>query len=249
MRSYLSDVWKRVWSMWKPVLSAANQVRSCFMPPNGRTATCPSDSRLHGQPQCSSLSNSLGASATKASTAAWSHSQSPPEMVSWACSSRLSPARMTPAAPPSAETVWLRIGYTFETTATLSRASASATAIAARNPAPPPPITRTSCAGPASPAMIRARLSLNRLAVVPDRPYLGAAVVVLMADPAAAAVVVLVADDQALIVLVLVVIASHDLAAGRQFGVEADLCANHRSLPLADGRRFTGGRPATGRSR
>ena len=26
---------------------------------------------------------------------------------------------MTPAAPPSAETVWLRIGYTLETTATL----------------------------------------------------------------------------------------------------------------------------------
>src|SRR2546425_5173980 len=89
--------------------------------------------------------------------------------------------------------------------------------------------------------MVWAKLSLDRLAVVPDRPYLGAAVVVLVADPAAAAVVVLVADDQALVVLVLVVIASHDLAAGCLFGHEVGLCANHRSLPS----RMTGelGRP------
>src|SRR6266566_3297873 len=164
MRSYLSDVWKRVCSMWKPVLSAANQVRSCVMPPNGRTATCPSGSRLQGQPQCSSLSSSLGASATKA-----------------------------------------------------------------------------------SPAMVWAKLSLDRLAVVPDRPYLGAAVVVLVADPAAAAVVVLVADDQAVVVLVRVVIAGHGLAAGRLLGHEVDLCAYHRSLPSrmagelrAAGRRLAG---------
>ena len=32
------------------------------------------------------------------------------ETVSWACSSSVSPLAMTPAAPPSAETVWLRIG-------------------------------------------------------------------------------------------------------------------------------------------
>src|SRR5574341_571534 len=51
---------------------------------------------------------------------------------------------MTAAAPPSAETVWLRIGYTFETRATRSAGSVSATAMAARRPAPPPPITRTS---------------------------------------------------------------------------------------------------------
>src|SRR5215831_19431988 len=79
--------------------------------------------------------------------------------------------------------------------------------------------------------MVWAKLSLDRLAVVPDRPYLGAAVVVLVADPAAAAVVVLVADDQALGVVVLVVIASHDLAARRLFGHEMGLCANHRPLP------------------
>ena len=68
--------------MWKPVLSAANHVRWAFMPPNGRTATLPSGSRLQGQPQCYSRSSSCGASRTNASTASWSHSQSPPEMVS-----------------------------------------------------------------------------------------------------------------------------------------------------------------------
>src|SRR5262249_28656930 len=89
--------------------------------------------------------------------------------------------------------------------------------------------------------------SLDRLAIVPGRPYLGAAVVVLVADPAAAAVVVLVANDQALVVLVLVVIASHDLAARCLFGREVDFCANHRSLPsrmagelLAAGRQLAG---------
>src|SRR5262245_1196333 len=51
---------------------------------------------------------------------------------------------MTAAAPPSAETVWLRIGYTLEITATLSCGLPSATAIAARRPAPPPPTTSTS---------------------------------------------------------------------------------------------------------
>ena len=51
---------------------------------------------------------------------------------------------MTAAAPPSAETVWLRIGYTFETIATLSRGLACTIAMAARNPAPPPPTTTTS---------------------------------------------------------------------------------------------------------
>src|SRR6516225_5814107 len=79
--------------------------------------------------------------------------------------------------------------------------------------------------------MIRAKLVLDRLAVVPDRPYLGAAVVVLVADPAAAAVVILVANEQADVVRVHVVIARNDLAARRLFGYEMDLCANHRSLP------------------
>src|SRR6516225_8186432 len=115
-------------------------------------------------------------------------------------------------------------------TATLSRASVSATAMAARNPAPPPPIIRTSRAAPASPAMVWAKLFPDRFAVVPDRPHLGAAVVVFVADPATAAVVVLVADDQPGVVPVLIVVARYDLAAWCLFGCEVDLCANHRSL-------------------
>jgi hypothetical protein len=79
---YFSEVWNSVCSMWKPVLSAANQVRCFFMPPNGRTAMWPSGVRLHGQPQCSSCSSCCGASCTNASTASWSASQSLPEMVS-----------------------------------------------------------------------------------------------------------------------------------------------------------------------
>ena len=79
---YFSDVWNSACSMWNPVLSAANQVRIFFMPPNARTATCPSGCRLHGQPQCSSCSSSRGASSTNASMASWSPSQSLPEMVS-----------------------------------------------------------------------------------------------------------------------------------------------------------------------
>src|SRR5260370_7925375 len=95
--------------------------------------------------------------------------------------------------------------------------------------------------------MVWAKLWLARLAVVPYHPYLGAAVVILVGDPAAAAIVVLVAKDQAVAVLVLIVIASHDLAARCLFGHEVDLCANHRSLPSrmagelqAAGRRLAG---------
>jgi hypothetical protein len=107
---YFSEVWKSVCSRWKPVLSAANQVRFFFMPPKARTATCPSGVRLHGQPQCSRRSSSARASGMNISTASWSQSQSPPEIVSYACSSKLSSAPIAAAAPPSAETVWLRIG-------------------------------------------------------------------------------------------------------------------------------------------
>ena len=79
---YFSEVWNSVCSMWKPVLSAANQVRFFFMPPKARTAIRPSGCRLHGQPQCSSCSSSRGACLTKYSMASWSPSQSLPEMVS-----------------------------------------------------------------------------------------------------------------------------------------------------------------------
>src|SRR5262245_14724167 len=51
---------------------------------------------------------------------------------------------MTPAEPPSAATVWLRIGTTLETSAMRRRGSLCAAAIAARSPAPPPPTTTTS---------------------------------------------------------------------------------------------------------
>ena len=70
--SYLSEVWKSVWSMWKPVLSAAKQVRQVVMPPKGRALILPSGSRLQGQPQCSSWMSSIGASRTKVSTTNWS---------------------------------------------------------------------------------------------------------------------------------------------------------------------------------
>src|SRR5690242_2241814 len=79
--------------------------------------------------------------------------------------------------------------------------------------------------------MVWAKLVLDRLAVVPDRPYLGAAIVVLVADPAAAAVVVLVTNNEAVVVPVLIVITRDDLAARCLFGHEMIFCANHRSLP------------------
>ena len=46
--------------------------------------------------------------------------------------------------PPSAAPEWLRVGWSFETTAT--SAPASCASIAARMPAQPAPITSTSCA-------------------------------------------------------------------------------------------------------
>ncbi len=110
IEGYLIEVWNSVCSMWKPVLSAANQVRSIFMPPKGRTLACPSSLRLHGQPQCSICTISSCAWATKYSTTSCSHSQSPPPTVSLKWWSRLSSGRVTAAAPPSAATVWLRIG-------------------------------------------------------------------------------------------------------------------------------------------
>src|SRR5207249_7887625 len=47
---YFIDVWKSVWRMWKPTLSAAYTVRFTDMPPNARWLTRPSSSRDHGQP-------------------------------------------------------------------------------------------------------------------------------------------------------------------------------------------------------
>ena len=99
------DVWNSVCKIWKPLLSAAYQVRFFFIPPNGRTATEPSSSRDQGQPQCSRRVNSMGACSTKCSTTSWSHNQSPPPTVSSKCISSVSSAPLTPAAPPSAAQV------------------------------------------------------------------------------------------------------------------------------------------------
>src|ERR671915_2189730 len=114
--------------------------------------------------------------------------------------------------------------------ATRSRGSVSATAMAARSPAPPPPTMRTSWAGPASAAMVGAVGVFHRLAVVPDRPHLDAAVVVLVADAAASAGVVLIADEQTVIVVIEEVVAAHGLPAGGLFVGEGDPCASHLSL-------------------
>src|ERR671915_582920 len=141
--------------------------------------------------------------------------------------------------------------------ATRSRGSVSATAMAARSPAPPPPTMRTSWAGPASAAMVGAVAVFHRLAVVPDRPHLDAAVVVLVADTAASAGVVLVPDEQTVVVIIEEVVAAHGLAARGLFVGEGDACAGHLSfshvrarggLSHATGRRRAGhaGRGAPG---
>src|SRR5436309_4242469 len=67
-------------------------------------------------------------------------------MVSKAWRSVLSSSPKAAAAPPSAETVWLRIGYTLETSAMLRRSEICAAAIAALRPAAPPPTMTMSYA-------------------------------------------------------------------------------------------------------
>ena len=62
--------------MWKPILSAAYQVRFVVMPPKARVATVPSSFREKGQPQFSSRASSFGASWTKY----WMQSWSPEEV-------------------------------------------------------------------------------------------------------------------------------------------------------------------------
>src|SRR3954462_7154754 len=100
-------------------------------------------------------------------------------MVSWMCSSSVSPSAMTPAAPPSADTVWLRIGYTLDITATSRPGSVSAIAIPARSPAPPPPTRRPACAAPNS--SLTADLLLDEdLSTVVHHHVVNAAVVELL---------------------------------------------------------------------
>src|SRR5439155_220553 len=67
-------------------------------------------------------------------------------MVSKAWRSVLSSSPKAAAAPPSAETVWLRIGYTLETSAMLRPSEICAAAIAALRPAAPPPTMTMSYA-------------------------------------------------------------------------------------------------------
>src|SRR5262249_293963 len=126
---------------------------------------------------------------------------------------------MTPAAPPSAETVWLRMGYTLETTAMLSRGLVWAMAIAARKPAPPPPTSTTSYEGvtgspqnqvaPDLGLMFVAVLVRENLAVVADHAPRNAAVVVLVLDNPAAAGIAPVIGDLGLIVMIPVVLPIH----------------------------------------
>ena len=110
MFGYLSEVWNSVCSRWKPVLSAANQVRFFFIPPNARTATWPSGSRLHGQPQCSSLISSRGRLGDERLDGVLvAQPVAAGDRVVRVLVEAVVGA-IAPAAPPSAETVWLRIG-------------------------------------------------------------------------------------------------------------------------------------------
>src|SRR6478609_1254052 len=108
---------------------------------------------------------------------------------------------MTPAAPPSADTVWLRIGYTLDTTATSSRGFVSAMAMAARSPAPPPPTIRTSCAACTTPSLTAQLLVGQHLATVVDDHAVDAAVVELLPGAPAPAGVAQVLGDQTRVVL------------------------------------------------
>src|SRR4051794_16788232 len=136
-------------------------------------------------------------------------------MVSWMCSSSVSPSAMTPAAPPSADTVWLRIGYTLDTTATSSPGLVSAMAMAARSPAPPPPTIRTSCAARMTLSLTSPLLVRQHLSVVVDDHAVAAPVVELFPAAAAPAGVPQVLGDQTLVVLGQVLLAAVPASARR----------------------------------
>src|SRR5689334_11604778 len=90
---------------------------------------------------------SSGASRAKISTASWSARKSDPLTVSNACVSAESAPALPRAAliPPSAAPEWLRVGWSFEMTATF--APWSCASMAARMPAQPAPTTSTSYVG------------------------------------------------------------------------------------------------------
>src|SRR5688500_14787322 len=136
---------------------------------------------------------------------------------------------MTPAAPPSAETVWLRIGYTFEITATSSRGSVSAMAMAARRPAPPPPTIRTSCATSfTSPLLVRQHPSV----VVDDHSVVAAVVELLVGAPAPAGELQ-VLGDQTCVVLGHELLAAVPVSARGEPWLESGGGCTHGPPPLA----------------
>src|SRR6185503_5237608 len=148
------------------------------------------------------------------------------------CSSSVSPSAMTPAAPPSADTVWLRIGYTLDITATSSRGFVSAIAIAARSPAPPPPIRITSCAATNSPSLTAELLFHEDLAAVVHHHVVHAAVVELLAAAPAAAGVAHLLGGQPQVVLGHGPCPALALPARRERRLEGRDGRSHEDLPV-----------------
>src|SRR3954471_12204991 len=142
---------------------------------------------------------------------------------------------MTPAAPPSADTVWLRIGYTLDTTATSSRGLASAMAMAARKPAPPPPTIRTSCAARMTLSLTSPLLVRQHPPVVMDDHAVAAAVVELFPAAPAPAGVLQFLGDQTLVVLGQVLLAAVPVSARCEPWVECSSDATHGPPPLGAG--------------
>ena len=130
---YRVEVWNSVCSMWKPVRSAANQVRSVCMPPKARTfdaavrRTAPGAAPLlHLHELLVRVGNEVLDHVLLAQPVAALHGV---VEVLLEGVMRLG----TAAAPPSAATVWLRMGIDLRRSM-LSEGSDSAIAIAARSP-------------------------------------------------------------------------------------------------------------------
>src|SRR3954467_9410028 len=143
---------------------------------------------------------------------------------------------MTPAAPPSADTVWLRIGYTLDTTATSSPGLVSAMAMAARSPAPPPPTIRTSCAARMTLSLTSPLLVRKHLSAVVDDHAVNAAVVELLPAAAAAAGEAQVLRDQTRTVLCQELLAAVCASARCEPWPESGSGGTHGRSPLAQGR-------------
>src|SRR3954467_12689419 len=142
---------------------------------------------------------------------------------------------MTPAAPPSADTVWLRIGYTLDTTATSSPGLVSAMAMAARSPAPPPPTIRTSCAARRTLSLTPPLLVRQHLSVVVDDHAVAATVVELFPGAAAPAGVAEVLGHQTLVVLGQVPLAAVSVSARCECWFKSGSGCAHGSPPSGAG--------------